>query len=48
MRKNNKTGKRLRLTPLILGGYAAFLGFGLVAIGLAEIKPAKKKSSRNL
>ncbi len=24
--------------PLILGGYAAFLGFGLVAIGLAEIK----------
>lgn len=38
MRKNNKTGKRLRLTPLILGGYAAFLGFGLVAIGLVEIK----------
>jgi len=38
MRKNNKTGKRLRLTPLILGGYAAFLGFGLVVIGLAEIK----------
>lgn len=24
--------------PLILGGYAAFLGFGLVAIGLAEMK----------
>ena len=38
MRKNNKTGKRLRLTPLILGGYAAFLGFGLVVIGLAEMK----------
>ncbi len=38
MRKNNRTGKRLRLTPLILGGYAAFLGFGLVVIGLAEIK----------
>ncbi len=38
MRKNNKTGKRLRLTPLILGCYAAFLGFGLVVIGLAEIK----------
>lgn len=38
MRKNNRTGKRLRLMPLILGGYAAFLGFGLVAIGLAEMK----------
>ncbi len=38
MRKNNRTGKRLRLTPLILGGYAAFLGFGLIVIGLAEIK----------
>ena len=38
MRKNNRTGKRLRLTPLILGGYAAFLGFGLAAIGLSEMK----------
>lgn len=38
MRKKNRTGKRLRLTPLILGGYAAFLGFGLIAIGLAEMK----------
>ena len=38
MKKNNKTGKRLRLTPLILGGYAAFLGFGLTVIGLAEMK----------
>ena len=38
MRKNNRTGKRLRLIPLILGGYAAFLGFGLVVIGLVEIK----------
>ncbi len=38
MRKNNRTGKRLRLIPLILGGYAAFLGFGLIVIGLAEIK----------
>lgn len=38
MRKKNRTGKRLRLIPLILGGYGAFLGFGLVAIGLAEIK----------
>lgn len=38
MRKNNRTGKRLRMTPLILGGYAAFLGFGLVVIGLAEMK----------
>ena len=35
MRKNNKTGKRLRLIPLILGGYAAFLGFGLRVIGFA-------------
>ena len=38
MRKKNGTGKRLRLTPLILGGYAAFLGFGLAVIGLAEIR----------
>ena len=38
MRKNNRTGKRLRLIPLILGGYGAFLGLGLVAIGLAEMK----------
>ena len=38
MRKNNRTGKRLRLIPLILGGYAAFLGFGLVVIGFAEMK----------
>ena len=38
MRKKNRTGKRLRLTPLILGGYAAFLGFGLVVIGFAEMK----------
>ena len=38
MRKKNRTGKRLRFVPLILGGYGAFLGLGLVAIGLAEIK----------
>ena len=38
MKKNNKTGKRLRLPPLILGGYAAFLGFGLIVIGFAEMK----------
>ena len=38
MRKNNRTGKRLRLTPLILGGYAAFLGFGLMMIGFVEMK----------
>lgn len=38
MRKNNRTGKRLRLTLLILGGYGAFLGFGLIVIGLAEMK----------
>ena len=30
--------KRLHLIPLILGGYGAFLGFGLAVIGLAEIK----------
>ena len=38
MRKKNRTGKRLRLTALILGGYAAFLGFGLIVIGLTEMK----------
>ena len=38
MRKKNGTGKRLRLTPLILGGYATFLGFGLIVIGLTEMK----------
>lgn len=38
MRKNNRTGKRLRLIPLILGGYGVFLGLGLVAIGLSEMK----------
>lgn len=38
MRKDNRTGKRLHLIPLILGGYGAFLGLGLVAIGLAEIR----------
>ncbi len=37
MRRNNSTGKRLRLVPLILGCYGAFLGFGLLAIGFAEI-----------
>lgn len=38
MRKDNRTGKRLHLIPLILGTYGTFLGLGLVAIGLAEIK----------
>lgn len=38
MRKNNRTGKRLHLIPLVLGGYGAYLGFGLVMIGLAEMK----------
>ncbi len=38
MRKNSRTGKRLRLIPLIVGGYGAFLGFGLAVIGLAEMK----------
>ena len=38
MRKNNRTGKRLRLIPLGLGGYAVFLGFGLAVIGFSEIE----------
>lgn len=38
MRKKNRIGKRLRLVSLILGGYGAFLGLDLVAIGLAEMK----------
>ena len=38
MGRNNRTGRRLRLIPLILGGYGAFLGLGLAAIGLSEIK----------
>lgn len=37
MIKNNRTRKRLHLIPLILGGYGAFLGFGLTALGLAEM-----------
>lgn len=37
MRKHNTTRRRLRLTPLILGGYGAFLGLGLTAIGLSQI-----------
>lgn len=37
MRKNNRSGKRLRLIPLIAGGYAVFLGLGLMVIGLAEM-----------
>jgi len=37
MRKKNGTGKRLRLTPLIVGSYGALLGLGLVATGLFEI-----------
>lgn len=38
MRKQNRTGKGLHLFPLLLGGYAVFLGFGLVMIGLSEMK----------
>lgn len=38
MGKNNRTGKRLRLIPLILGAYGAFLGFGLTVMGFAEIR----------
>ena len=38
MGKKNRTGKRLRLVPLILRGYGAFLGLGLAVIGLVEIK----------
>lgn len=35
--RNNRSRKRLHIIPLILGLYGAFLGFGLVAIGLAGI-----------
>ena len=38
MEKKDRSGKRLRLTPLLLGGYGAVLGFGLAAIGFAEMK----------
>lgn len=38
MRKNNRTGKRLRLIPLILGSYAIFPGLGLITMGLTEIR----------
>lgn len=36
--RQNKNRKRLRFVPLILGGYGALLGFGLMAIGFAEIR----------
>lgn len=36
--RQNKNRKHLRLVPLILGGYGALLGFGLMAIGFAEIR----------
>ncbi len=36
-KKNNKTGRRIRLTPLILGVYGAVLGSGLVMVGLFEV-----------
>ena len=36
--RQNKNKKRLRFVPLILGGYGAMLGFGLMAIGFAEIR----------
>lgn len=36
--RQNKNRKRLRFVPLILGGYGAMLGFGLMAIGFAEIR----------
>ncbi len=36
--RQNKNGKRLRFVPLILGGYGAWLGFGLMMIGFAEIR----------
>ena len=35
--RQNKNRKRLRFVPLILGAYGALLGFGLMAIGFAEI-----------
>ena len=36
--RQNKNRKRLRFVPLILGAYGALLGFGLMAIGFAEIR----------
>lgn len=37
-KEHDRKGRRLRFIPLILGIYGAFLGFGLMAIGLAEMK----------
>lgn len=37
MGKQKKNGKRLHLTPLIVGIYGALLGLGLVSAGLMEI-----------
>lgn len=36
--RNNKKKRRLRIVPLILGGYAGFLGLGLMTIGIAGIQ----------
>lgn len=36
--RHNRDGRRLRIIPLILGLYGAFLGFGLMAIGIAGIR----------
>lgn len=37
-RTHCKERRRIRLIPLMLGGYGAFLGFGLAVIGFAEMK----------
>jgi len=36
-KQRHKNGRRLRLVPLVVGGYGIFLGFGLTAIGLSEL-----------
>ncbi len=35
-KQRNQRGNRIRLIPLLLGGYAVYLGFGLTVIGLSE------------
>ena len=35
-RRRNQRGQRLRLVPLLVGGYAVYLGLGLTVVGLAE------------
>ena len=35
-RRKNQSGQRLRLVPLLVGGYAVYLGFSLTVVGFAE------------